>query len=354
MTSIKVIGDFSRAWGPGRDDNTYGTLNISFIPGPPLSLTKDIIIQQLEKSPRAAPRGSGTTRDDLIHQSLRSQHPLAVGAQEGRTQGITGMQLSLVKQLVRREGGQQSTEGLGAVTASAKSKSKSLKVAKETQDSKTSDLEDPGLSASARQHFCYVLTKPSGGARGVGSGRTTYVGYTVDPERRLRQHNGQISGGARGTRGGRGSWSFLFVITALPTSPAATMANTSVASTSPSEASFGAHEGLSLEWHLKRRQRAHGKRPRRSGKSRGTQAVSEPGTAAVDGTPEALLLSSLPKPISYRLGVLKEALQHPKFSAFISRFIVYVSSEHMDTVTTLLSGLPCSVRPITELFPASP
>lgn len=42
---------------------------------------------------------------------------------------------------------------------------------------------------------CYYLastTKPR-----------SYIGATVDPARRLRQHNGEIKGGARYTRGGR-------------------------------------------------------------------------------------------------------------------------------------------------------
>lgn len=42
-----------------------------------------------------------------------------------------------------------------------------------------------------------------------GQGRT-YVGITTDVERRLRQHNGTITGGARATRG-RGPWQVLYV-----------------------------------------------------------------------------------------------------------------------------------------------
>lgn len=38
----------------------------------------------------------------------------------------------------------------------------------------------------------------------------TYVGATVDARRRLRQHNGEIKGGARATRGR--SWSLVCVV----------------------------------------------------------------------------------------------------------------------------------------------
>ena len=72
-------------------------------------------------------------------------------------------------------------------------------------------------------HYCYILfniEKPS----------RTYVGYTTNPMRRLRQHNGVISGGAKATTG-KGQWAFLTLVT------------------SPS---FNTHSGLSFEWHLKR------------------------------------------------------------------------------------------------------
>ena len=40
--------------------------------------------------------------------------------------------------------------------------------------------------------------------------KRTYVGATVNPDRRLRQHNGEISGGARATKGR--AWRRVFLI----------------------------------------------------------------------------------------------------------------------------------------------
>jgi predicted GIY-YIG superfamily endonuclease len=41
--------------------------------------------------------------------------------------------------------------------------------------------------------FCYCLQRDDG--------RQTYIGATVDPDRRLKQHQGELSGGARATQG---------------------------------------------------------------------------------------------------------------------------------------------------------
>lgn len=71
-------------------------------------------------------------------------------------------------------------------------------------------------------HYCYILYN--------NSNMKTYVGYTVDPVRRLRQHNGHLVGGARYTSKCKGGWSFLAVIT----SPFLT-----------------SNLALSLEWHVK-------------------------------------------------------------------------------------------------------
>ena len=188
-----------------------------------------------------------------------------------------------------------------------------------------------------------------------------HTGYTVDPLRRLRQHNGLISGGARGTRGGRGSWSFLFVVTASPPSPpslsAAVVTGSISSMTEGFEPIFGAHEGLSLEWHLKRRRRSS------PGKRRAQRSLKGPNTASMagrslpqrDGSTQFSgaieVLATLPRPVAHRLEVLRDVLQLHKFSAFCTRFIVYASPDTQAAVTALLSGLPCSVRPLAELIP---
>ena len=55
--------------------------------------------------------------------------------------------------------------------------------------------------------FVYVIRSVTG---------RTYVGATTDPNRRLRQHNGEIKGGAKNTRGFR-PWTLLRVIGPIDT-----------------------------------------------------------------------------------------------------------------------------------------
>ena len=65
--------------------------------------------------------------------------------------------------------------------------------------------------------YCYLLV----------SDNKTYVGATIDPERRLRQHNGELSGGAKATRGY--VWTRKCLVGIFD----------------------NAHDALSFEWHWK-------------------------------------------------------------------------------------------------------
>lgn len=168
----------------------------------------------------------------------------------------------------------------------------------------TAHAQVPAQTHDGRRHFCYALELP-------GS-RRTYVGYTIDPSRRLRQHNGELCGGAAATSRGRMShgtpdamaWRHMFVVAVED------------GTTGDACHRFGSHEGLSLEWHLK-----HG---------RGGGGRTRP-TA----------LSAAPQ--QRRIALLKEALALPKFAAFRDRFVVFAGERCIDAVWTALLDLPFEV-----------
>ena len=60
--------------------------------------------------------------------------------------------------------------------------------------------EDEG--SGEKLWYCYMLVSTDR--------KKTYVGATVNPDRRLRQHNGELVGGARATKGR--SWRRVFLI----------------------------------------------------------------------------------------------------------------------------------------------
>ena len=70
-------------------------------------------------------------------------------------------------------------------------------------------------------HYCYIIYDKTS--------NKTYVGYTIKPTRRIRQHQGIIKGGAKYTSQG-GNWDYL-VIVASP--------------------EFSHNTALSFEWHVK-------------------------------------------------------------------------------------------------------
>jgi len=64
------------------------------------------------------------------------------------------------------------------------------------------ELTDGSHTDGQQKWYCYMLASVDG--------RKTYVGATVNPDRRLRQHNGEICGGARATKGR--SWKRQFLV----------------------------------------------------------------------------------------------------------------------------------------------
>ena len=74
-----------------------------------------------------------------------------------------------------------------------------------TQTEQTEQTEQP---SKKNTYYCYFL-----GQHNNWNGQT-YNGYTTNLKRRLRQHNGEIKGGAWATTAkGNGSWSFIAVLT---------------------------------------------------------------------------------------------------------------------------------------------
>jgi len=69
------------------------------------------------------------------------------------------------------------------------------------------DTEEPSKTKETK-YYCYFL-----GQHNNWSGQT-YNGYTVNLSRRLRQHNGEIKGGAWATTAkDKGAWSFIAALT---------------------------------------------------------------------------------------------------------------------------------------------
>lgn len=61
------------------------------------------------------------------------------------------------------------------------------------------------MEAATRVFFCYIIAH--------SNGSSTYNGYTVNLQRRLRQHNGELKGGAKATtRMKEGSWKYIAVL----------------------------------------------------------------------------------------------------------------------------------------------
>ena len=82
--------------------------------------------------------------------------------------------------------------------------------------------------------YCYILRN-----KNPQYAHLTYNGSTNDPKRRLRQHNEEITGGARYTHGRGGGWEIYALVTGFPDHKNA----------------------LSCEWRIKHTSGKPGKRP---------------------------------------------------------------------------------------------
>ncbi|NBQ39061.1 MAG: hypothetical protein EBU34_04620 [Alphaproteobacteria bacterium] len=72
-------------------------------------------------------------------------------------------------------------------------------------------VEETVKQQKQKRYYCYILGQTRHVRTGVGR---TYNGYTVDLTHRLRQHNGEIKGGAFATKN-KGPWEFIAVMTCL-------------------------------------------------------------------------------------------------------------------------------------------
>jgi len=88
--------------------------------------------------------------------------------------------------------------------------------------------------AQTESWYCYILRN-----KNPQYAHLTYNGSTNSPKRRLRQHNEEISGGARYTHGRGGGWEIYALVTGFPDHKNA----------------------LSCEWRIKHTSGKPGKRP---------------------------------------------------------------------------------------------
>jgi predicted GIY-YIG superfamily endonuclease len=73
-------------------------------------------------------------------------------------------------------------------------------------------IEPSEEAVKGSKWFCDLLVSEDG---------ATYVGATVDPDRRLRQHNGLIKGGAKATARKPGAWRRMCYVKGFPDNHAA-------------------------------------------------------------------------------------------------------------------------------------
>jgi predicted GIY-YIG superfamily endonuclease len=94
-------------------------------------------------------------------------------------------------------------------TKKGKNNNKIKDVVKDTQSEDDTDIK---TVSNGRNHYCYILR-----TNHEPDKNKTYNGYTVDPHRRIRQHNQEIKGGAKYTKKwGDKSWEMYALLKGFP------------------------------------------------------------------------------------------------------------------------------------------
>jgi predicted GIY-YIG superfamily endonuclease len=96
-------------------------------------------------------------------------------------------------------------------TTNKKKKANSIGKGKKKEESKKKKKSPSKKTAAAADYLCYLLTSTNPNFK-----QRTYVGITNNINRRLRQHNGELVGGASATRIGK-PWKIWMTVEGFPT-----------------------------------------------------------------------------------------------------------------------------------------
>lgn len=161
---------------------------------------------------------------------------------------------------------------------------------------------------------CYMLQEKGAGLQPLRRPRS-YKGYTTNLPRRLRQHNGEIKGGARYTRSFRGGVALKAFVSGFPSKRVA----------------------LSYEWYSKRRLLSKAPAKKLPHRSCAAGMVTMRKNMLRPDSPSVLRLRDERENLPHRaLWTFLAPLAHPKFAAYIPDLVVRFKK---GTVTSVFAAL---------------